>query len=356
MAKAGREAEGRGSRRQGEIAQRRRQQRKRRAGTQIVLSRHAADPPLRGEGGPALRHGADRRLLPPLYRPGSGRRRHAGPIDAKGDQIITSYRDHGHMLACGMDPNGVMAELTGRSGGYSKGKGGSMHMFSREKNFYGGHGIVGAQVPIGTGLAFAQQVPRQRQRLAHLFRRRRDQPGPGLRELQHGGAVEAAGRLRHREQPLRHGHVGRARLGDRPSSTQPRRVLRHPRRAGRRHGCAGGEGGGRAGRRAWRAAARAPTSWRCRPIAIAATRCRDPAKYRTQGRGQTDAQRARSDRPCAQARCSTARWRTRTTFKKIDKEIRKHRQRGAPSSRRTVPSPIRRELWTDILRRGAADR
>jgi pyruvate dehydrogenase E1 component alpha subunit len=75
----------------------------------------------------------------------------------KGDGVITSYRDHGHMLACDMDPRGVMAELTGRSGGYSKGKGGSMHMFSREKNFYGGHGIVAAQVPIGTGLAFAHK-------------------------------------------------------------------------------------------------------------------------------------------------------------------------------------------------------
>ena len=71
------------------------------------------------------------------------------------DAVITSYRDHGHMLACGMDPAGVMAELTGRRGGYSRGKGGSMHMFSKEKNFYGGHGIVGAQVPLGTGLAFA---------------------------------------------------------------------------------------------------------------------------------------------------------------------------------------------------------
>jgi pyruvate dehydrogenase E1 component alpha subunit len=75
----------------------------------------------------------------------------------KGDQVITSYRDHGHMLACGMDPRGVMAELTGRKGGLSKGKGGSMHMFSREKNFYGGHGIVGAQVPLGAGLAFANK-------------------------------------------------------------------------------------------------------------------------------------------------------------------------------------------------------
>ncbi len=74
-----------------------------------------------------------------------------------GDKRVTSYRDHGHMLACGMDPDGVMAELTGRAGGYSKGKGGSMHMFSREKDFYGGHGIVGAQVPIGAGLAFADK-------------------------------------------------------------------------------------------------------------------------------------------------------------------------------------------------------
>ena len=73
------------------------------------------------------------------------------------DTVVTSYRDHGHMLACGMSANGVMAELTGREGGYSRGKGGSMHMFSREKNFFGGHGIVGAQVPIGIGLAFAHR-------------------------------------------------------------------------------------------------------------------------------------------------------------------------------------------------------
>jgi pyruvate dehydrogenase E1 component alpha subunit len=74
-----------------------------------------------------------------------------------GDQVITGYRDHGHMLACGMDAKGVMAELTGRRSGYSKGKGGSMHMFSIEKNFYGGHGIVGAQVSLGTGIAFANR-------------------------------------------------------------------------------------------------------------------------------------------------------------------------------------------------------
>src|SRR5579872_6872504 len=85
-----------------------------------------------------------------------------------GDTVITAYRDHGHMLAAGMDPKGVMAELTGRRGGYSRGKGGSMHMFSREKNFFGGHGIVGAQVPIGTGLALAHRN-RQNGRVSLTF-------------------------------------------------------------------------------------------------------------------------------------------------------------------------------------------
>lgn len=80
---------------------------------------------------------------------------HANSIET--DSVITTYRDHGHMLACGMDPKGVMAELTGRIDGFSRGKGGSMHMFSREKGFFGGHGIVGASVPIGTGLAFAHK-------------------------------------------------------------------------------------------------------------------------------------------------------------------------------------------------------
>lgn len=73
------------------------------------------------------------------------------------DTVVTTYRDHGHMLACGMDPKGVMAELTGRGGGYSRGKGGSMHMFSKEKKFFGGHGIVGASAAIGTGLAFTHK-------------------------------------------------------------------------------------------------------------------------------------------------------------------------------------------------------
>ena len=89
-------------------------------------------------------------------------------IKHEGDQVITGYRDHGHMLACGMDPKGVMAELTGREGGLSKGKGGSMHMFSKEKEFYGGHGIVGAQVPLGVGLAFANYY-RGEAKVSHTY-------------------------------------------------------------------------------------------------------------------------------------------------------------------------------------------
>lgn len=78
-----------------------------------------------------------------------------------GDAFITSYRDHGLMLACNSDPNVVMAELTGKETGCSKGKGGSMHIFDVEKNFFGGHGIVGAQVPIGTGIAFANKYKKK---------------------------------------------------------------------------------------------------------------------------------------------------------------------------------------------------
>ena len=78
-------------------------------------------------------------------------------LEAGKDSVITGYRDHGHMLAYGIDPKVIMAELTGRGAGISRGKGGSMHMFSTEHKFYGGHGIVGAQVPLGAGLAFAHQ-------------------------------------------------------------------------------------------------------------------------------------------------------------------------------------------------------
>ncbi len=80
----------------------------------------------------------------------------------KNDSVVTTYRDHGHMIARGLDPKRIMAELTGREDGYSAGKGGSMHMFSKDNNFYGGHGIVGAQVPIGTGIAFTHKYNKEK--------------------------------------------------------------------------------------------------------------------------------------------------------------------------------------------------
>ena len=165
-----------------------------------------------------------------------------------GDQVITGYRDHGHMLACGMDPKGVMAELTGRSTGYSHGKGGSMHMFSREKNFFGGHGIVAAQVPLGTGLAFANRYRKNDRVCLTYFGDGAANQGQVYESFNMAELWKLPGDLHHREQPLRHGHLGRPLLGaDRLFAA--RRLLRHPRRAGRRHGCARGQGRRRQGRR-----------------------------------------------------------------------------------------------------------
>jgi pyruvate dehydrogenase E1 component alpha subunit len=101
-------------------------------------------------------------------------------LDANKDSVITGYRDHGHMLAYGIDPRLIMAELTGRGAGISRGKGGSMHMFSVDHKFYGGHGIVGAQVALGTGLAFAHKYREDGGVCSCLFRRWRLQSGPGL--------------------------------------------------------------------------------------------------------------------------------------------------------------------------------
>ena len=189
-----------------------------------------------------------------------------------------------------------MAELTGRRGGYSQAARAARCTCSRkEKNFFGGHGIVGAQVPLGTGLAFANRYRENDRVCADLFRRRRRQPGPGLRELQHGGALEAAGRLRHREQPLRHGHLGHARLGaDRFLAA--RRLLRHSRRAGRRHGRARRQA--TPARRAVEHAAsgKGPYILEMQTYRYRGHSMSDPAKYRTQGRGPQDARGARPDR------------------------------------------------------------
>ena len=207
------------------------------------LSRHAPHSPLRGEGRPALRHGLHRRLLPPLYRPGSRRHRHEDGADRRrpDDHRLSRPRPHagdGH----------VAARRHGRAD-------------RTPWRLLQGQGRLDAHVLQGeeflrrprhrrrAGFArhrprLRQPLSRQQERLADLFRRRRRQPGPGLRELQHGLAVEAAGHLRHREQPLRDGHLRVALVG-RDRFLAARRVLPHSRHAGRRHGRAGGEVGRR---------------------------------------------------------------------------------------------------------------
>ena len=161
-----------------------------------------------------------------------------------GDEVITGYRDHGHMIACGMDPKGVMAELTGRAHGYSKGKGGSMHMFSVEKNFYGGHGIVGAPVPLGTGLAFANRYRGNKNVSVTYF-------GDGA--ANQGQVYESFNMAELWKLPviyvIENNRYAMGTAITRSSATtdlsQARRFVQHSRRAGRRHGRARGEGGGR---------------------------------------------------------------------------------------------------------------
>ena len=261
----------------------------------------------------------------------------------EGDTSITSYRDHGHMLACGLDPKGVMAELTGRRGGYSKGKGGSMHMFSPERHFFGGHGIVGAQVPIGTGLGFAHRYTGRRPYLGHLSRRRRDESGPGGGKLQHGAlwklpvlyviennqygmGTSVSARLgAHRSVPPRQTPIGIP--GKQVDGMDVVAVIRRRR------------GGGRA-----------------RPLRSGADHSRNadlslsrpfdvrPGEIPQQGRTQPDAHRStiRSTR-CAD-RLLEAGIADEDELKEIEQSARGHRRGGGANSPRIARSPIRREL------------
>ena len=189
-----------------------------------------------------------------------------------GDQVITGYRDHGHMLACGMDAKGVMAELTGRAHGYSKGKGGSMHMFSAEKGFFGGHGIVAAQVPLGTGLAFANKYRGNDNVSLTYF-------GDGA--ANQGQVYESFNMAKLWKLPviyiIENNQYAMGTSLARASATTDlyQRGAAHdiPGRTRRRHGRARGEGGRRQGRGLVPRTATARSSWRCSPIAIAATRC-----------------------------------------------------------------------------------
>ena len=242
-----------------------------------------------------------------------------------------------------------MAELTGRRGRLFQGQGRLDAHVLREKNFYGGHGIVGAQVPLGTGIAFAHKYREQRRRLPHLSRRRRGQPGPGLRGLQHGRALEAAGGLRHREQQVRHGHLASSAPRRAPSSTSAARPTAFPASRSTAWTC-------------WRS--RRPARRRSQHAAPARARyilealtyryrghsMSDPAKYRTKDEVQKMRAGARPDRA-----------RARQTMLIEGKVMRRgraqgHRQGGEgrssptpPSSPRTSPEPDPSELYTDVL-------
>ena len=264
---------------------------------------------------------------------------------SEGDQVITGYRDHGHMLATGMDPKGVMAELTGRRSGYSRGKGGSMHMFSKEKHFYGGHGIVGAQVPLGTGLAFANKYRENGNVSLTYFGDGAANQGQVYESFNMAKLWIAAGRLRHREQPVRDGHEREARLGhDRPLQARP--VLRHSRRAGRRHGRARGEGGRRHGARACPLRQGARSSWRCSPTAIAAIPC--PTRRNTGPRKKCRRCATEHD-PIEQVRqrLEEKGWASEDELKEIDKDIRRIVNEAAEFAQ-ADPEPDPSELWTDI--------
>ena len=225
-----------------------------------LLPRDAADPPLRGEGGPALRHGPDRRLLPPLHRPGSGRRRPRG--DDRGG------RPAGHDLPRPRAHARLRHGPEGRDGRADRPVGGLLPRQGRlDAHVLQGEALLRrprhrrGQGADRRGPRLRRQVPGQRQRRLHLLRRRRREPGPGLRDLQHGEPLEAPGDLRDREQPVRHGHVAEARLVD-AGALHPRRRLRHRRRGGGRHGRARRQGRRDKGRSSTAARATAPTSSR----------------------------------------------------------------------------------------------
>ena len=246
-------------------------------------------------------------------------------------------------------PQGVMAELTGRAGGYSHGKGGSMHMFSKEKNFFGGHGIVGAQVPIGTGLGFANWYRGNDRVCRDLFRRRRVQPGPGLRELQHGGADEAAGGLSSSRTTA---------TAWAPASSAPRPRTTCPRTA-RAWGIPGMQVDGM-DVLAVQDAARAGASPHCRagkgPYLL------EMKTYRYRGHSMSDpAQVPARAKKCRRCAASTIRIEHVAAHRSNEHGVRRggvqgDRRRGRrPSSQdaadfaQSSPEPDPSELWTDIL-------
>jgi pyruvate dehydrogenase E1 component alpha subunit len=262
-----------------------------------------------------------------------------------GDEVITGYRDHGHMLACGMDPKGVMAELTGRQHGYSKGKGGSMHMFSVEKGFFGGHGIVGAQVPLGTGLAFANKY-RGNDRVSLTYF------GDGA--ANQGQVYESFNMAKLWKLPviyiIENNQYGMGTSVARASATT------HLYMRGAAHGIPGEEVDGM-DVRAVKAAGERAVTW-CRqgngPIILEMLTYRyrghsmsDPAKYRT--REEVEKVRTEHD-PIEQvkARVLANKWASEDDLKKVDAEVRATINEAAEFATHD-PEPGPAELWTDVV-------
>src|SRR5215467_159768 len=262
----------------------------------------------------------------------------------EGDTIITSYRDHGHMLACGMDPKGVMAELTGRRGGYSRGKGGSMHMFSREKNFFGGHGIVGAQVPIGTGLGFAHRY-RDDGRVSVTYL------GDGA--INQGQVYESFNMASLWKLPIVYViENNRYGMGTSVTRASARTDLYH---RGVSYGIPGEQVDGMDVGAVYEAAQAATEHARSGqgPIILEMLTYRyrghsmsDPAKYRT--KEEVDRMRSEHD-PIDQARRRLLEGGTdEAVLKEIDNEVRK-RVVAAAQFAQDCPEPDPAELWTDVM-------
>ena len=254
-----------------------------------------------------------------------------------GDQVITGYRDHGHMLACGMDPKGVMAELTGRRGGLSKGKGGSMHMFSVEKHFYGGHGIVGAQVSLGTGLAFANRYRGNDNVSLTYF-------GDGA--ANQGQVYESFNMAELWKLPVVYViENNRYAMGTSVSRASAQTDFS---KRGISFDIPGEQVDGMDVRAVYAAAQRAvqwcrdgkgPTSWRCRPTAIVVTPC--PIRPSTAPRTRSSAC-ARST--IRSSRCAAACWRTGSSARTTSRPSMRVSARSSTRPRNsppTIPSPIR---------------
>lgn len=262
-----------------------------------------------------------------------------------GDEVITGYRDHGHMLACDMDPKGVMAELTGRRHGYSKGKGGSMHMFSVEKGFFGGHGIVAAQVPLGTGLAFANKYRGNDNVSLTYF-------GDGA--TNQGQVYESFNMAKLWMLPvvyvIENNQYGMGTSVARASATT------HLHMRGRAHDIPGEHVDGM-DVRAVKAAGEKAVKW-CRdgngPIILEMLTYRyrghsmsDPAKYRT--REEVEKVRTEHD-PIEQVRVRILanKWASEEELKKVDAEVRATVNEAAEFATHD-PEPDPAELWTDVV-------